>query len=64
MPTYLSQSAKDLISRLLQKDPRNRMNLREVSQHPFLKSDASITESQVSIRNVYVFSKKKKSVLT
>ena len=32
---YLSEECKDLIVRLLQKDPKNRMGRLEIEQHPF-----------------------------
>lgn len=36
LPTNLSETAKDLINRLLKKNPRDRIRLREILKHPFL----------------------------
>ncbi|XP_046626383.1 serine/threonine-protein kinase PLK4 isoform X1 [Neodiprion virginianus] len=35
-PITLSENAKDLINRLLKKNPRDRIRLRDILQHPFL----------------------------
>lgn len=35
-PSNLSENAKDLINRLLKKNPRDRMRLRDILKHPFL----------------------------
>lgn len=35
-PSWVSEGAQDLISRLLKKDPRVRMSLVEISQHPWI----------------------------
>lgn len=35
LPTHVSRDAKDLIDRLLQKDPKNRLQLSQVLSHPF-----------------------------
>ena len=36
-PTRMSEDAKDLISKLLRKDPRQRLSLRAIPNHPFIK---------------------------
>lgn len=38
IPLYLSDNAKDLIERLLKKNPRERMKLRDILKHPFINS--------------------------
>ena len=38
IPSYLSDSAKDLIDRLLKKNPQERIRLQDILKHPFLKS--------------------------
>jgi serine/threonine protein kinase len=38
MPPYVSSDAKDLISRLLTYDPKKRITIDEVLDHPFLKN--------------------------
>lgn len=55
MPSHLSQSAKNLISRLLQKNPCNRMHLHEVLSHPFLAEDEAITEKVCIIHFMFYF---------
>lgn len=38
MPSYLSANAKDLIDKLLKKNPKERIRLRDISKHPFIAS--------------------------
>jgi len=38
-PDYVSSEAQDLISKLLQKDPNQRMSLLDVSVHPFIQNN-------------------------
>eukprot|EP01117_Protostelium_nocturnum_P014454 TRINITY_DN5499_c0_g1_i2.p1 TRINITY_DN5499_c0_g1~~TRINITY_DN5499_c0_g1_i2.p1 ORF type:complete len:460 (+),score=148.16 TRINITY_DN5499_c0_g1_i2:99-1478(+) len=39
-PSYISAGARDLISRLLQKDPANRIPMKEVLSHPWIQENA------------------------
>lgn len=36
MPPYLSNNAKDLIDKLLKKNPKDRIRLRDILKHPFI----------------------------
>ncbi|EFN78661.1 serine/threonine-protein kinase PLK4 [Harpegnathos saltator] len=36
MPHYLSENAKDLIDKLLKKNPKDRIHLRDIIKHPFI----------------------------
>ncbi|XP_029660086.1 serine/threonine-protein kinase PLK4 [Formica exsecta] len=36
MPSYLSDNAKDLIDKLLKKNPKERIRLRDIHKHPFV----------------------------
>ncbi|XP_012288170.1 serine/threonine-protein kinase PLK4 [Orussus abietinus] len=36
MPSHLSENAKDLIDRLLKKNPRDRIRLKDIPKHPFI----------------------------
>ncbi|XP_025264151.1 serine/threonine-protein kinase PLK4 isoform X2 [Camponotus floridanus] len=36
MPSYLSDNAKDLIEKLLRKNPKERIRLRDIHKHPFI----------------------------
>lgn len=38
MPSHLSDNAKDLIERLLKKNPKDRIRLRDIIRHPFITS--------------------------
>ncbi|XP_034942136.1 serine/threonine-protein kinase PLK4 [Chelonus insularis] len=38
IPKYLSDNAKDLIERLLRKNPKERIKLRDIIKHPFITS--------------------------
>lgn len=37
LPSYLSPEAKDLIDSLLQKNPKDRIGLEQILEHPFIK---------------------------
>lgn len=37
LPSYLSPEAKDLINCLLQKNPKDRIGLEQILEHPFIK---------------------------
>lgn len=45
IPSHLSENAKDLIDKLLKKNPKERIRLRDISKHPFI---ASIDKSKVN----------------
>ena len=45
IPSHLSENAKDLIDKLLKKNPKDRIRLRDISKHPFI---ASIDKSKVN----------------
>lgn len=36
MPSHLSDNAKDLVHRLLKKNPKDRIRLRDILRHPFI----------------------------
>ncbi|XP_031844945.1 polo like kinase SAK isoform X2 [Nomia melanderi] len=38
MPSHLSDNAKDLIDKLLKKNPKDRIRLRDIPKHPFITS--------------------------
>lgn len=38
MPPHLSENAKDLIDKLLKKNPKDRIRLRDIIKHPFITS--------------------------
>lgn len=40
LPSYLSAEAKDLINSLLQKNPKDRIRLEQILDHPFIKRGA------------------------
>ena len=39
MPPYIPKAAQDLIARLLVVDPKKRMRLKDVKQHPYFKGN-------------------------
>lgn len=47
-PTYLNPDAKDLIQKLIQKDPKNRLPLDDVLCHPWIVKNKSSWESLTS----------------
>lgn len=51
MPSHLSDNAKNLIDRLLKKNPRDRIKLREILKHPFITSIDKQQHYQVNIYN-------------
>lgn len=52
MPEFLSIDAKDLIRRLLQKDPIDRIKLQEISLHPFISSRKGLTKFSNTVASV------------
>lgn len=38
IPSHLSQNAKNLIDKLLKKNPKDRIELRNIIKHPFITS--------------------------
>lgn len=40
LPSYLSPEAKDLIDSLLQKNPKDRIKLEQILEHPFIKRNS------------------------
>lgn len=38
MPSHLSDNARDLIDKLLKKNPKDRIRLRDIHKHPFITS--------------------------
>lgn len=52
LPSHLSVEARDLIERLLQKDPRKRLPLADVLSHPFMCRSTSLLK-RVPSRWVY-----------
>jgi len=48
-PPYISEDAKDLINRLLVKNPRDRLPLEECLRHPFILKHASSRSVELSV---------------
>ena len=40
-PAHVTEDARDLISKLLVKDPQKRMNLGDVASHPWIKKNTA-----------------------
>ena len=53
MPSHLSDNAKDLIDRLLKKNPKDRIRLRDIIKHPFITSIEKYRQS-VSIFQIAI----------
>ena len=49
MPSHLSENAKDLIDKLLKKNPKERIRLRDISKHPFIASLDKLKSHGVSL---------------
>ncbi len=54
MPLKLSESAKDLIKRMLQSDPMDRITITEIKNHTWFNNDISLY--QIIDNNKYVYS--------
>jgi len=50
MPSHLSDNAKDLIDKLLKKNPKDRIYLRDIQKHPFI---ANVEKNR--LHNVSIF---------
>ena len=48
-PKYISKSGKDLIEKILVKDPNKRITIKEIKKHPFYLKGKEIFESEFSI---------------
>uniref|UniRef100_A0A1Q3FX01 Serine/threonine-protein kinase PLK4 n=1 Tax=Culex tarsalis TaxID=7177 RepID=A0A1Q3FX01_CULTA len=49
LPSHISQEARDLIDRLLKKNPAERMKLDQVLQHPFMLKASSFEKCQATM---------------
>lgn len=47
-PDYISPEAKDLITKLLQRNPENRLPLDQVAEHPWILKYATIPSASAS----------------
>lgn len=52
IPSHLSDSAKDLIDKLLKKNPKDRIRLRDIQKHPFV---ASVEKSRLHCVSAHVY---------
>lgn len=53
LPSYLSPEAKDLIGCLLQKNPKDRINLEQILEHPFIKrSTVSVAKTKPKFSHI------------
>jgi len=48
-PKYISKSGRDLIEKILVKDPNKRISIKEIKKHPFYLKGKEIFESEFSI---------------
>jgi 5'-AMP-activated protein kinase catalytic alpha subunit len=55
MPPFLSEPVKDLIFRMLQGDPMNRITISEIKQHKWFNSQISLF--QIIDNNRYIYGK-------
>lgn len=53
LPSHLSREAKDLIDALLQKNPKDRLRLGQILEHPFIKRNAVSSSYYLTKQMVY-----------
>lgn len=51
LPSHLSREATDLISRLLKREPQERIKLRSILQHPFILQKATTNQRLMEVSN-------------
>ncbi|XP_018571436.1 serine/threonine-protein kinase PLK4 [Anoplophora glabripennis] len=64
LPSYLSPEAKDLINSLLQKNPKDRMKLEQVLEHPFIKRGRVITSHLTHDSGIHTMSSRRESAFS
>nr|XP_022919763.1 serine/threonine-protein kinase PLK4 [Onthophagus taurus] len=65
LPNYLSVEAKDLINSLLQKNPKDRIHLTQILEHPFIKrGNLRISSNLTHDSGVHTMSSKRESALS
>lgn len=61
LPNYLSPEAKDLINSLLQKNPKDRMKLEQILEHPFIKRGRTLSSHVSNDSGIHTMSSKRDS---
>lgn len=61
LPSHLSPEAKDLINSLLQKNPKDRMKLEQILEHPFIRRGRIISSHLTHDSGIHTMSSKRDS---
>ncbi|KAJ8921657.1 hypothetical protein NQ315_010566 [Exocentrus adspersus] len=64
LPSYLSPEAKDLIKSLLQKNPKDRMKLEQILEHPFIKRGRILTSHLTHDSGIHTMSSRRESAFS
>ncbi|RZB77480.1 serine/threonine-protein kinase PLK4, partial [Asbolus verrucosus] len=64
LPSHLSVEAKDLIIALLQKNPKDRIKLDQILDHPFIKRDQMITSHLTQDSGIHTWSSRRESAFS
>ncbi|XP_050308808.1 serine/threonine-protein kinase PLK4 [Anthonomus grandis grandis] len=64
LPNHLSHEAKDLINALLQKNPKDRIGLEQILDHPFIKRGAVLTSNLTHDSGIHTMSSRRESAFS
>lgn len=66
LPSYLSPEARDLINSLLQKNPKDRISLEQILEHPFIKrsSSGAMTNNTTQDSGIHTMSSRRESAFS
>lgn len=64
LPSYLSPEAKDLINSLLQKNPKDRISLEQILEHPFIKRSSGVMSNITQDSGIHTMSSRRESAFS
>ncbi|CAH0553539.1 unnamed protein product [Brassicogethes aeneus] len=64
LPSYLSLEAKDLINSLLRKNPKDRISLEQILDHPFMKRGQAISSNITHDSGIHTMSSRRDSAFS
>ncbi|ERL89652.1 hypothetical protein D910_07017 [Dendroctonus ponderosae] len=64
LPSHLSPEAKDLINSLLQKNPKDRIGLEQILEHPFIKRNIVLSTNLTQDSGIHTMSSRRDSAFS
>jgi serine/threonine protein kinase len=52
IPDYFSEEVTDLLSKILKRDPLDRLNIQQIMQHPWLQKSDALIQPSLPSRNI------------